>query len=68
MLKFDVSKIWRRSLNNTCPVAHIQTFVCFVQSKTKRFVYKFHNNILFETAKLMDFSIKACGTSMVDLN
>ena len=43
-----------------CLVAHIQTFVCFVKSKTKIFVYKFCNNILFgvfETVKLMDFFV-----------
>ena len=34
-------------LNITFSVAHIQTFVCFVKSKTKRFVYMFHNNIIF---------------------
>ena len=45
--------------------------IFFVRSKTKRFAYKFHNNIpfgVFETTKLMDFSIKACDISMVDLN
>ena len=70
MLKFDGSKIWRRSLNITCSVAHNN--VCFVKSKTKRFVYIRFRTIsflgVFETAKLMDVSIKACGTSMVDLN
>ena len=70
MLKFDGSKIWRRSLNTTCSVAHNN--VCFVKSKTKRFVYISFRTIsflgVFETAKLMDVSIKACGTSMVDLN
>ena len=65
MLKFD----GRRSLNNTFSVEHTQTFVCFVKSKTERFFASFITiPPVFKTTKLMDFCIKACGNSMVDLN
>ena len=43
-LKFGGNKIWRRTLNNTCLVAHIQTFFVMLRVKLKDLFTSFINS------------------------